>query len=214
MAGLPLFPLTLVLFPGALTPLHIFEPRYRRLVSDAAEGDHRFVILPPGAGGGVPEPGTVGTVARIRAIQPLPDGRSNLVVSGEARVILVGILASDTPYLLGETSGLPDQPDATPSSPEAFHALRQLGERYAAALKSMADEPAESEFSNDPGKLSFQVAALLEWDFETKQGFLAIRSDRERVTRLLKAMPPLVEDLEARAAIHAGARQNGRGPHT
>ncbi len=213
MAGLPLFPLTLVLFPGALTPLHVFEPRYRRLVADAAENDHRFVILPPGPAGGTPEPGTVGTVARIRAIQPLPDGRSNLVVSGEERVVLLGILATDTPYLLGETTELPDGFDTTVPSPANYLVLRQLGERYAAARTAMSDGSEESELSNDPGQLSFQVAALLEWDFETKRAFLAIRSDRERVTRLLDAMPGLVEDLEARAAIHARARTNGHGTH-
>ncbi len=213
MPGLPLFPLTLVLFPGALAPLHIFEPRYRRLVADAAENDHRFVILPPGPAGGTPEPGTIGTVARIRAIQPLPDGRSNLVVSGEERVVLLAILAADTPYLLGETTGLPDRFDATGPSPADYLALRHLGERYAAAQTAMSDSPAESELSNDPGQLSFQVAALLEWDFETQRAFLAIRSDRERVVRLLDVMPALVEDLEARAAIHARARRNGHGAH-
>lgn len=213
MAGLPLFPLTLVLFPGALAPLHIFEPRYRRLVSDAAEGDHRFVVLPPGPDGGKPEPGTIGTVARIRAIQPLSDGRSNLVVSGEERVSLVAILAADAPYLLGETTGLPDRVDAAAPSPTDSLAVRQLGERYAAAQSAMSEGQEPAELSNEPGQLSFQVAALLEWDFETQRAFLAVRSDRERVAQLLEVMPALVEDLEARAGIHVRARRNGHGAH-
>ena len=41
---LPIFPLPLVLFPGAVQPLHIFEPRYRRLLADSLAGDRRFGI--------------------------------------------------------------------------------------------------------------------------------------------------------------------------
>ena len=213
MAGLPLFPLTLVLFPGAMTPLHIFEPRYRRLLADAAEADHRFVILPPGPSGGIPEPDTIGTVARIRAIQPLPDGRSNVVVSGEERVILTEVLASDTPYLVGETQRLPDQLEIQTPSPTDQVAMRHHGERYAAALATISDLAQEPDLSNDPAELSFQIAALLEWDFETKRNFLAIRSARERVTQLVAALPELVRDLEARAATHDKARTNGHGIH-
>ena len=49
---LPLFPLPLVLFPGAPLPLHIFEPRYRQLLSDCLNGDSRFGIVfrPEGMG--------------------------------------------------------------------------------------------------------------------------------------------------------------------
>ena len=213
MVGLPLFPLTLVLFPGALTPLHIFEPRYRRLLADAAEGDHRFVILPPGPSGGAPEPGTVGTIALIRAIQPLPDGRSNVVVSGQERVALTAVLASDTPYLVGETERLPDRLEIQVPTPADQNAMREQAERYAAALATISDLVPEAELSNDPAEQTFQIAALLEWDFETKRSFLAIRSARERVTRLLAALPELVQDIEARAATHEKARTNGHGTH-
>lgn len=211
MAGLPLFPLTLVLFPGAMTPLHIFEPRYRRLLADAAEGDHRFVILPPGPAGAVPEPETIGTIARIRAIQPLPDGRSNVVVSGEERIVLTALLPTGTPYLVGETRPLPDQLEIQIPSPADQTALRHQGERYAAALATISDLGQEPGLSNDAAELSFQIAALLEWDFETKRHFLAIRSAGERVVRLLAALPGLVRDLEARAATHEKARSNGHG---
>lgn len=211
--ALPLFPLTMVLFPGVLAPLHVFEPRYRRLLADAAEGDHRFVILPPGPGGGPPEPGTVGTVARVRAIQPLPDGRSNIVVSGEERVTVTAVVASDLPYLLGETRPLPDQADTRDPSPADLNALRRYAERYAAALALMTETAREPELSNDPAEQGFQIAGLLEWDFETKRDFLAIRSAQERVARLLSVLPALAEEAEARAATHQNARTNGRGPH-
>jgi len=63
---LPLFPLGIVLFPGGLLPLHIFEPRYRRLLDDIVEGDRRFGLVLPGIGREAPAVGAVGTIAELR----------------------------------------------------------------------------------------------------------------------------------------------------
>ncbi len=213
MAGLPLFPLTLVLFPGALTPLHVFEPRYRRLLADATDGDHRFVVLPPGADGGQPEPDTIGTIARIRALQPLPDGRSNLVVSGEQRVVLKALLPTTTPYLIGRTEPLPDVPEDLVASPADRTTLRDHADRYAAALAIISDVDETLSLSEDPAEQTFQIAAILEWDFEAKRNFLAVLRARERVLRLIAALPGLVRGIEARAATHRRAGSNGHGSH-
>lgn len=213
MAGLPLFPLTLVLFPGALTPLHVFEPRYRRLLADATDGDHRFVVLPPGADGGQPEPDTIGTIARIRALQPLPDGRSNLVVSGEQRVVLKALLPTTTPYLIGRTEPLPDVPEDLVASPADRTTLRDNADRYAAALAIISDVDETLSLSEDPAEQTFQIAAILDWDFEAKRSFLAVLRARERVLRLIAALPGLVRGIEARAATHRRAGSNGHGSH-
>src|SRR6266849_10942666 len=95
---LPIFPLPIVLFPGAPQPLHIFEPRYRQLVHDCLAGDRRFGVAyaapdpAPGTPGTpgmpAPGPGDVGCVAVIRSTQPLPDGRSNVLTVGERRFVL------------------------------------------------------------------------------------------------------------------------------
>jgi ATP-dependent Lon protease len=85
---LPLFPLPIVLFPGTLIPLHIFEPRYRDMVADVLETDRRFGLIyhdPDRQGPFLSEEGRVGTVARIRRHQPLPDGRSLILVRGLER---------------------------------------------------------------------------------------------------------------------------------
>lgn len=208
---LPLFPLPVVLFPGALMPLHVFEPRYRALLADCVAGGHRFGILPPGEGDAPPAPGCIGSVARIRAVQPLTDGRSNIVVSGESRCALRRLVPGDTPYLVGEVAELEDLPDVQVPAPDELAALRALGERYAAALASLNDVERDQDFSGEAGPLSFQVAALLEWDLEAKQHFLGIRSATERVTRLLHAVPALLADLEQRALIHRRAAGNGTG---
>src|SRR2546426_413920 len=101
---LPIFPLPIVLFPGAPQPLHIFEPRYRQLLHDCLAGDQRFgiaYVAPDPAPGAdpVPSPGDVGCIALIRSNQPLPDGRSNVLTVGERRFVLRSWISSTSARL-------------------------------------------------------------------------------------------------------------------
>ncbi|TVP47096.1 MAG: hypothetical protein EA350_06025 [Gemmatimonadales bacterium] len=101
MRRLPLFPLPVVLFPGAVTPLHIFEPRYRQMVARCIEYDRRFGLLyhdPDRLGPFERTPGRVGTVAEIGEFRILPDGRSLLLASGIERFRIVDGIESDTKY--------------------------------------------------------------------------------------------------------------------
>lgn len=208
---LPLFPLKVVLFPGALLPLHIFEPRYRRLLADVAADDHRFGILPTGEDGGLPAPGAIGCVARIRGMQPLPDGRSNIVVSGEHRFRYLGPAAADSPYGQGVVERVDDLPDVQVPNHADTARLHALATRYAAALEARNDQALDRVFSNDAAALSFEAAGLLEWEYDQLQRMLECRSPSERVARLLHALPALVHAAEQRALIHGQAKQNGRG---
>lgn len=88
---LPIFPLPdVVHFPGTELPLHIFEPRYRRLVADLLERPPAerlvgMILLDADPESGTPallEPGCAG---RLVAHEPLPDGRSNILLRGEFR---------------------------------------------------------------------------------------------------------------------------------
>lgn len=213
MTSYPLFPLPVVLYPGALMPLHIFEPRYRLMLADAAQGDHRFALLPTGTDSEAPEAGAIGTVARIRAIQPLTDGRSNIVVSGDRRITLSALVPSAKPYLIGAVDDLADLAETLVPSPADVAALRDHGERLARALDQIADVERDPEFADDPATLSFQIAALMEWDIAEQRPFLALRSVLARVTRLQHLLPALVAGAEARAAVHRRAPTNGKGLH-
>lgn len=208
---LPLFPLRIVLFPGALLPLHIFEPRYRQLLADITIGDQRFGILPPGEDGGLPAPGTMGCEARVRGVRQLAGGRANIVVSGEARIRLVEGVRASTPYYQGVVEAVHDLPDVQVPGENDLERLRALGERYAHALQSLTDEPLDLRFSSGPGELSFEVAALLEGEFDTRQRLLESRSALERIARLLHALPVLVHHAEERASVHGRAKRNGHG---
>ncbi len=200
-----------MLFPGALIPLHIFEPRYRQLLADVTAGDRRFGLLPPGEAGGLPGPGTVGCEALVRAVQPLPEGRSNIVVGGERRFRFLEPLPTGTPYHTGLVEWMEDEPDTQVPTDDEVALLRVLAERYALAINTLRDQVLDVELATPAPELSFQVAALLEWEFEARQSLLEARSATARVTRLLHALPGLVADVESRAVVHAQARGNGRG---
>ena len=207
---LALFPLNVVLFPGALLPLYIFEPRYRRMLADVSEGEGRFGILPPGEDGGLPESGTVGCIAMVRGVQALPDGCSNIVVSGEDRFRFLSPVPSE-PYFQGLIEPYADLAEVQVPSDLELVRLKALAERYAAALEARNDQFLELQFSLHAPALSFEAASLLEWSFEDRQRVLESRSVRERVTLLLHALPALVQAAERRADVHGRAKQNGHG---
>ena len=96
---LSIFPLQgAVLYPGLQLPLHIFEPRYRAMVSDALARDRRIAMIQPKAPGeGVPL-FRVGCVGRIGEIEALDDGRFNIVLEGESRFRVVRELDVATPF--------------------------------------------------------------------------------------------------------------------
>src|ERR671927_1705208 len=85
---LPLFPLPVVLFPGVPLPLHIFEPRYRQLLSDIRAANNLFGLAyfdPTITNSEVPPAGHIGCVAEVTETQTLPDGRSNILTVGVIR---------------------------------------------------------------------------------------------------------------------------------
>ena len=211
---LPLFPLRIVLFPHALLPLHIFEPRYRQLLADLTglPAERRlFGILPPGAASKLPEPGAVGCSARLRGAQRLPDGRANVVVSGERRFSFRAATPAPTPYEQGMVDWLDDEPDVQIPGEAETARLHHLGERYVRAQHALQDRALDLDLPREAPALSFAIAAFLEWDLEALQHFLEIRSASARVTRLLAALPTLVASAEARAATHIRAQRNGHG---
>lgn len=111
---IPLFPLNMVVFPGQRVPLHIFEPRYRQLISDVLEQESEFGIALIARGreaGGGAEPVAVGCAVRIREVQELPDGRFNIICEGTRRFRVLERLG-ETPYLRASVEFLPRPDDA------------------------------------------------------------------------------------------------------
>lgn len=206
---LPVFPLPLVLFPGATQPLHIFEPRYRRLLADALESDRRFGIAyaPPDAGPDpAPRPGDVGCIARILSSTPLPDGRADIVTTGEDRFVLLAWLDSDRPYRMARVEPFADDAPDPGEAGGLAATVRRDFLRVVAAVEHEAPP-----LPLDPEALSFRVAAALELDPPGKLAFLAGRSTTDRLRRLAALLPPLAADAERRSEVRHRGKANGQG---
>jgi ATP-dependent Lon protease len=208
---LPIFPLSVVLFPGTPLPLHIFEPRYKRMLSDCLAGDRRFGITPMAEASAVPEPGAVGCVAEVRVNQDLPDGRSNIVVVGGPRFVLSRLLDESLPYLVAMVEGFEDDASSDPPA-EDVASLRQLFARYFAGLRELNDSmPEEIVLPDDPSSLSFHAAGGIECDLGVKQRLLAERSTARRIKALNLLLPVLTSAVESGIKVHRRAHSNGKG---
>ena len=211
---LPLFPLPLVLFPGVPLPLHIFEPRYREMLADCLAGDRRFgIVFTPEEDADGPARGAVGCVAYIQKAQPLPDGRSNIIVVGEDRFMIGRLVTGERPYLLGEVVSYMDLDEPVEALQPFARQLRAVFERVGRAARTLADDrdPLPT-LPTDPGALSFTIAALIDLDGPGRQRLLASRSPLDRMRELDAILSPAVDTLESRAVIHARAKTNGHGP--
>jgi Lon protease-like protein len=208
---LPIFPLSVVLFPGTPLPLHIFEPRYRRMLADCLAGDRRFGITPTGAASELPEPGTVGCTAVVRVNQELADGRSNIIVLGGERFVLGRALDDPAPYHVAMVQPFEDDPGSDPPL-ESRDRLRELFAAYHTLLRQLHDtEPDDPDLPADPMGLSFHVSAAVEADPGVKQRLLAERSTARRVEALLMLLPILTAAVESALKVHSRAHTNGRG---
>jgi Lon protease-like protein len=127
--GLPMFPLGRALLPGAMLPLHVFEPRYRALVEHclAHDGEFGVVLIERGSEvGGGDHRFDVGTLARIVEAGRFPDGRYGLVATGVWRLQVVN-WRDDAPYpsavaeVLGEPDPGPDGDRARTRVADALH---------------------------------------------------------------------------------------------
>jgi Lon protease-like protein len=208
---LPIFPVSVVLFPGTPLPLHIFEPRYRKMLADCLAADRRFGIVPTSGNQEVPPAGTVGCIAEIRVNQELPDGRSNIIVLGGTRFELRRPVESPEPYHVAMVEAYEEREGTEPSA-ESLAQLRDLFQRYSALLRQLNDvEPAEPALPDDALGLSFHVSAGVECDIGVKQRLLSERSTARRVEALTLLLPILTSGVESGLRVHRRAHTNGRG---
>jgi ATP-dependent Lon protease len=216
VSELPLFPLPVVLFPGAPMPLHIFEPRYRRMLDDISVGDRLFGLSyfdTSNYEGETPSIETIGCVAEVTEVQPLPDGRSNILTLGLIRYRVEAYVDRGDPYLVARVSFFEDDTEDEETLARQTHEVKSLFMRIARAMRIINDErtalPELPEI--EPESLSFLVAAAVEMNVEVKQELLELRSTSERLKRLRDLLARVVGSYEERARMHEIAKHNGHG---
>ena len=182
---LPLFPLNVVLFPGMVLPLHIFEERYKAMIGGCIDREEPFgvVLIKEGPEvGGTAEPFTIGTSALITTVDRLEDGRMNLLTKGELRFETVGI-TQHVPHMVGQVRYLEEQPGEEPAL------MAEVGEQYTTFLRNMASLSggwtANAEIPQDPVTLAYGVASNLDLPRSIRQELLELDTAGQRLQRLL-----------------------------
>jgi hypothetical protein len=203
---LPLFPLPdVVLFPHAALPLHIFEPRYRQMVSDAWES-HRTIgmaLLRPGWEAdyyGRPPVFEVGGAGRIERCEPLAGGRFNILLRGTTRYRIVEEQGGH-PYRVATVTALAE-------APADERALVQARKELLAAIGRATDGPTAMVLQSDLPHEPFAMALCQAFDLEPleKQSLLECDGALARYRRLL-------EILEFRRLEQAWGDSRGHKPH-
>ena len=216
---LPLFPLPVVLFPGVPLPLHIFEPRYRKMLEDIRAGNNLFGLSyfdSSASDTELPPTGHVGCVAEVTETQPLPDGRSNILTVGVIRYQVEDYVQRGDPYLVAKVSFFEDEEETEEQLNERTQDVVEAFTRIARAVRIINDERANLPdiSGTEPQRLSFLVAAAMEIDVDQKQELLEVRFTSERLQRLSDMLARAVTGYEERARIHELAKRNGHSGTT
>jgi Lon protease-like protein len=191
MAGdgveLPIFELPVVILPGELLPLHIFEERYQRMIGYCLESAEPFGIVFRDDEGTAHR---IGCTARVtEVLERFDDGRMNIVVTGEQPFrVLERFEGAD--YPAGEVAPIRPEDESDEEDPEAADIARQA-----------FDVEAED---------SYGIASRVELPVETKQALLEQRSEPERMRMLGNALRALVAAVARSSEIAERAKMNGK----
>jgi uncharacterized protein len=224
---LPLFPLSAVLFPGLVLPLHIFEDRYRAMVRDLVarpdDAPHEFGVValrrgsetagvapeaaestdgppPTVADVAVPELHEIGCTAEVRQVTELPDGRFDIVTVGRRRFRVRRVDAAARPYLVAEVEWLTEDGDGDPHelAPRVLDAFQD----YLALLQPNTD--ALDVVPEDPTVLSHLVAASAQLALDDRQALLAAPDTTSRLRAELRLLSREAALLRAIRAVPVG----------
>jgi Lon protease-like protein len=201
VSDIPLFPLNVVLMPGAPLPLHIFEERYKQMVDECLEGESEFGMVL------ADESGTrrVGCTAKIvELVERYEDGRMLILVEGSRRFKLNSILTGK-PYYVGEVEYLEEEEpeeDVTALAEECIALLERVVE---AATEGSVGIEIQPPYRN----LSFAIAGRIEFDLEARQQILELTSEQERLEKVKELLSAAAERLEREQQAREKAQKNG-----
>ncbi|MEV6346703.1 LON peptidase substrate-binding domain-containing protein [Actinoplanes sp. NPDC051851] len=203
---LPVFPLSTVLFPGLVLPLHIFEERYRALVRElvarTSEEPNEFGVVTLRRGSEVaenddgPEPTPaavgaddlydVGCTAELRHVTELPDGRFDIMTVGRRRFRVLSVEQGEKPYLTAEVEWLDDEAEQDPAAvllrPRVLAAFRAYLELLRPNTEVLDQVP------DDATVLSHLVAATAQLTLEERQMLLATPDTASRLRAELRLL--------------------------
>ena len=210
-AEMPMFPLGTVLLPGSLLPLHVFEPRYRRMMDECLAGTQEFGVVLITRGrevGGGDERSSVATVARILQHHELEDGRRAVMTAGVRRVRIDQWL-DDNPYPRALVTDWPDDDlDVSPLRIDDIHRRVRRTMELAVELGDATSDPdGESEIADDPFFASFHLAAMAPLGSYDQAKLLSVAGAGAR----LDALEEMLTDVDAGLRFRLGLPPDSGG---
>ncbi len=201
MSDIPLFPLNVVLMPGAPMPLHIFEDRYKQMVDECLEDESEFgMVLADDSG-----TREVGCTARIvELVERYDDGRMLILVEGSRRFKLNNVLTGK-PYYVGEVDYLQEDDPGEEISELAEECVALLERVVEAATEGSVDIEIESPYRN----LAFAIAGRIEFELETRQQILELPTEKERLEKVRELLSLAADRLEKERQARDKAQTNG-----
>jgi Lon protease-like protein len=206
---IPVFPLNAVLFPGVVTPLHIFEDRYRALMRDllaiSDPADRLFAVVAIREGYEVGDHGMqsmhrTGTLVQLTEAERYDDGRFDIEVAGRQRVVL-NVVDGSGAYLTAECDLLDDRSDGDDDDDAHDQATRTMATftAYRDQLSELRGGPVlAGPMPHDPAYLSYSLAATCLLSQSERQQLLEARTAGERLRMLRRS---LREEMRAMRAI-------------
>ncbi len=201
MNRLRLFPLNTVLFPGAVLNLHIFEPRYKRMVAECLEHSEAFgvCLIRDGDEAGDPDvmPYEVGTTAEIGDVTQLENGRYYISTVGRRRFRVERVVERE-PFLTVDVSYLPEDGPAERATIENLvREIRAVFRDYLRLLVEFSGMHADIELPSDPVDASFLIGDALQVADSMKQRLLELSSTEQRLTVELGFLRRLLPQLRS-----------------
>jgi ATP-dependent Lon protease len=199
---IPLFPLNVVLLPGADLSLHIFEPRYRQMVRQCLENKSEFGMLLALPKGVV----HVGCTAEIiKVAKRYADGRMDILTVGRAPFRVVKLL-DENPLLEGDVDYLEDGEMLSNAC-----VRRELVSLYEACHTLIFGDYPKNLEEDAMENLSYVVAGTLPMDLLWKQQILELRSEADRQERLVTYLREWAPHLQKTEVTRQRAGGNGHG---
>ena len=203
---LPLFPLQVVLFPGSALPLHIFEERYKQLVTECIASSGEFGVSLLQGGELVAIGCTAGVVAVVHTYE---DGRMDIIVEGRRRYRVERVETEAAPYLVGYVNYL--EPRGEPTDPElSAETIALYNELVARVYRQSVPQINPEAIVPD---LSFRLAPKAGLDVEDRQKLLETETENDRLTLLRDHLKDLLPKLDRIEEIERVVRSDGYLPN-
>ncbi|MGH9633379.1 MAG: LON peptidase substrate-binding domain-containing protein [Candidatus Angelobacter sp.] len=197
MPLLPLFPLEIVVFPGAPLPLHIFEPRYKEMIGECLAESRPFGMVRAKENA----LSAIGCSARIiNIIKKYEDGRLDIAAEGAQRFEIIQV-NQERSFLQAEVAFFDDEPSIV--SKNAADTVIKLHEQLFAVMGQTV------EVERDAAYLSYRLAQDLPVDLDFKQTLLEMKSEAERVEILTEYYRATIPKIENSLRVRQRASGNG-----